>query len=173
MRLRPSLVTLAFIAAVPFVGAAQSAPANDSTMLFRALDLESANKYKEAAPLFRAALRTSSAVSALLGLERVYAELGWADSLLAPLDTLIQRNPRESVYRSVQLRTLQTLGRELDLRRAFERWAKDMPTDPTPYREMARILLQRNQTAAADTVIRRARNALGRANDLQLEIAQL
>jgi len=172
MRLPRSVVALAFIVAVPVVGAQQPAQ-NDSTMLYRALDLESAGKYKDAAPLFRAALRTSSAVSALLGLERVYAELGWTDSLVAPLDTLIQRNPREQVFRSVQLRTLQTLGKEAELRRAFERWAKDMPTDPTPYREMARILLQRNQTAAADTVIRRARNALGRATDLQLEIAQL
>src|SRR4029079_19292363 len=113
------------------------------------------------------------AVSALLGLERVYAELGWSDSLLAPLDTLIRRSPREAVYRSVQLRTLQALGRESELRRAFDKWSHDIPCDPTPYREWARILLQRNQTAAADTVIRRARESLGSTGDLQLEIAQL
>src|SRR5436190_9098119 len=173
MHRRRSLAALALIATFPIVGASQAPASTDSTMLYRALDLEAAGKYKEAVPLFRSALQTASAVSALLGLERVYSELGWADSLVAPVDTLIQRNPKESVYRTVQLRTLQTLGRESELRRAFERWAKDTPTDPTPYREMARILLQRNQTAAADTVIRRARSALGRANDLQLEIAQL
>ena len=173
MRRRRSLVALALIAAFPIAGAAQAPVSTDSSMLYRALDLEAAGKYKEAVPLFRSALQTASAVSALLGLERVYSELGWADSLLAPVDTLIQRNPKEPVYRTVQLRTLQALGKESELRRAFERWAKDTPTDPTPYREMARILLQRNQTAAADTVIRRARSALGRANDLQLEIAQL
>jgi tetratricopeptide (TPR) repeat protein len=145
----------------------------DTTSFYKALELESAGKYKEAAPFFRTALGTSSAVSALLGLERVYAELGWSDSLLAPLDTLIRRNPRETVYRSVQLRTLQSLGREEQLRLAIDRWVRDVPGDPSPYREYARLLLQRGLTASADSVIRQARQALGSTNDLQLEIAQL
>ena len=145
----------------------------DTTAFYKALELESAGKYKEAAPLFRTALNTPSAVSALLGLERVYAELGWSDSLLAPLDTLIRRNPRETVYRSVQLRTLQSLGKEDQLRAAIDRWVKDVPGDPSPYREYARLLLQRGLTASADSVIRQARQALGSTNDLQLEIAQL
>src|ERR1051326_9148718 len=108
---------------------AQSA---DTTAFYRALELESAGKYKDAAPLFRTALNTTSAVSALLGLERVYAELGWSDSLLPPLDALIKRNPHESVYRSVQLRTLQSLGREEQLHAAIDRWIRDVPGDPTP-----------------------------------------
>src|SRR5438105_2821178 len=146
---------------------------DDSTSFYKALELESAGKYRDAAPFFRSALNTSSAVSALLGLERVYAELGWSDSLLAPLDTLIRRSPRETVYRSVQLRTLQSLGREEQLRAAIDRWVKDVPGDPSPYREYARLLLQRGLTASADSVIRQARQALGSTNDLQLEIAQL
>ena len=145
----------------------------DTTAFYKALELESAGKYKDAAPLFRTALNTSSAVSALLGLERVYAELGWSDSLLAPLDTLIRRSPRETVYRSVQLRTLQSLGREDQLRAAIDRWVKDVPGDPSPYREYARLLLQRGLTVSADSVIRLARQALGSTQDLQLEIAQL
>jgi tetratricopeptide (TPR) repeat protein len=149
------------------------AQGQDTTAFYKALELESAGKYKEAAPLFRSALGTSSAVSALLGLERVYAELGWSDSLLAPLDTLIRRNPREMVYRSVQLRTLQSLGREDQLRQAVTRWELEVPGDPSPYREYARLLLQRGLTASADSVIRLARQALGSTNDLQLEIAQL
>jgi hypothetical protein len=112
-------------------------------------------------------------VSALLGLERVYAELGWSDSLLAPLDTLIRRYPKETVYRSVQLRTLQSLGREDQLHVAIDRWVKEVPGDPSPYREYARLLLQRGLTASADSVIRQARQALGSTSDLQLEIAQL
>jgi tetratricopeptide (TPR) repeat protein len=145
----------------------------DTTAFYKALELESAGKYKEAAPLFRTALNTQSAVSALLGLERVYAELGWSDSLLAPLDTLIRRYPKETVYRSVQLRTLQSLGREDQLHVAIDRWVKEVPGDPSPYREYARLLLQRGLTASADSVIRQARQALGSTSDLQLEIAQL
>jgi tetratricopeptide (TPR) repeat protein len=150
-----------------------NAQQQDTTAFFKALELESAGKYKEAAPLFRSALNTPSAVSALLGLERVYAELGWSDSLLAPLDTLIRRNPREQVYRSVELRTLQSLGRDQQLRAAIDRWVKDNPGDPSPYREYARLLLQRGLTASADSVIKLARQVLGSTNDLQLEIAQL
>jgi tetratricopeptide (TPR) repeat protein len=145
----------------------------DTTAFYKALELESAGKYKEAAPLFRTALNTQSAVSALLGLERVYAELGWSDSLLAPLDTLIRRYPKETVYRSVQLRTLQSLGREDQLHVAIDSWVKEVPGDPSPYREYARLLLQRGLTASADSVIRQARQALGSTSDLQLEIAQL
>jgi tetratricopeptide (TPR) repeat protein len=148
-------------------------PTADSTAFYKALDLETSGKYKEAAPLFRAALYSSAGTSALLGLERVYAELGWADSLLAPLDSLIAGNPREPIFRTVQLRTLQSIGRETDLRRAFERWVHDAPTDPTPYREYARILLQRNQSVAADSLMSRARTSLGSTKDLQLELAQL
>src|SRR5213596_2452264 len=109
---------------------AQSTPGqtpNDSAAFFRALDLEGAGKYREAAPLFRQALHSSSAVGALLGLERAYAELHLTDSLLAPLDTLIRQSPAEPIYRSVQLRSLQSLGREAEMNAAFERWVHDAP----------------------------------------------
>ena len=167
------MTTLAVFVLVGTSLASASAQSSDTTAFYKALELESAGKYKDAAPLFRAALGTSSAVSALLGLERVYAELGWSDSLLAPLDTLIRRSPHESVYRSVQLRTLQSLGRDDALRAAIDRWVSEAPGDPSPYREYARLLLQRGMTTSADSVIRQARRALGSTNDLQLEIAQL
>src|SRR2546423_14736411 len=53
------------------------APAPDTMMFYKALDLEAAGKYREAAPLFRSALRSAAVGNALLGLERVYAALGW------------------------------------------------------------------------------------------------
>src|SRR4029077_581679 len=111
-------------------------------------------------------------VNALLGLERVYAELGWTDSLVAPLDSLIVAYPREETYRTVQLRTLDAVGREADLRRALDRWIHDSPSSPTPYREYAKLLLQHNRAAAADSVIARANAALGTTKDLSLEVAQ-
>jgi len=139
---------------------------------YKALDLEAAGKYRDAIPLFRVALRTPAVVNALLGLERAYAELGWSDSLVAQLDTLIGANPKEETYRTVQLRTLQTTGRQADLKRAFDAWTRDMPTSAAPYREYARLLLQKNQSAAADSVLLRARQSLGTTKDLQLELAQ-
>jgi hypothetical protein len=77
-------------------------------------------------------------VNALLGLERVYAELGWSDSLVAPVEALITASPREETYRTVQLRTLQSLGRDVELRRAVDAWVHDMPNSVSPYREYAR-----------------------------------
>ena len=151
---------------------AQAAASPDTMAFYRALDLEAAGKYREAIPLFRAALKTPAAVNALLGLERAYAELGWSDSLVAPLDTLISANPKEETFRTVQLRALQMAGRQAELRRAFDAWAHDMPSSAAPYREYARLLLQKNQSAAADTILLRARQALGTTKDLQLELAQ-
>lgn len=147
-------------------------PLADSSAFYRAMDLEGAGKYREAAVLFRKALSTSTSVSALLGLERVYAELHWTDSLLAPLDTLIRSNPREPIYRSVLLRSLQSLSRIPEQREAFERWVLDAPHDPAPYREYSRLLLQHGQAVRADSILARARTQLGGTGDLQLEVAQ-
>ena len=147
-------------------------PIPDSVAFYRALDLEGAGRHRDAAPLFRQALRTDQRVSALLGLERVYAELQWTDSLLAPVEALVREHPREPVFRSVQLRSLQTLNREADLVAAFERWVRDVPRDPTPYREYARLLLQRGQAQRADTILLRARRELGASGELHLETAQ-
>lgn len=141
--------------------------------VIRALDLEAEGKYREAGVLFRAALRTSPTANVVLGLERVYAELGFSDSLLAPLDTLIAAHPRDPTYRTVQLRTLQILRRDDRLRDAFERWVRAVPRDPTPYREYARLLIQLNRPATADSVVARGRMALGSLKDLEYENAQL
>jgi tetratricopeptide (TPR) repeat protein len=145
----------------------------ESADVMRALDLESAGKNREAADLFRRALRVSPTPGALLGLERVYAELGASDSLLPVLDTLIAQSPRNSLFRSVQLRTLQILRRDDQLRAAFERWVRDVPRDPTPFREYARALIQLGRPALADSVVQLSRRALGSARELAFETAQL
>lgn len=141
--------------------------------VMRALQLENDGKFKEAAALFRAAVRVAPTPNAVLGLERVYAELGMSDSLLAPLDTIITQHPRESIYRTVQLRTLQTLRRDERLRDAFEQWVRAVPRDATPYREYARLLIQLGRAAAADSIVIRGRTALGSLRDLEYENAQL
>src|SRR5688572_18564838 len=174
-RLWAALIVIAgatFPALQPTAHGQQATGRADSTAFYRALDLEGAGKHREAAVLFRQALSGPTAVSALLGLERAYHELQWTDSLLAPLDTLIRQNPRETIYRAVQLRSLQALGRDAEMRAAFDRWLRDMPRNPAPYREYSRLLLQRGQVQRADSVLLRARAELGGTGDLQLEIAQ-
>jgi tetratricopeptide (TPR) repeat protein len=158
---------------LPFLAPVARAQETESPAVMRALDLESAGKYREAAQLFREALRAMPTAGALLGLERAYAELGMSDSLLPVLDSLIVRRPRESLVRGVQLRTLQILRRDEQLRAAFERWIRDAPRDPAPFREYARLLLQVGRSAAADSVVQRGRIALGGERDLEYETAQL
>lgn len=168
---RPSALVLAFVvaAAVPRDARAQE----ESPEVMRALDLESASKFREAAVLFKHSLDAKPTPGALLGLERVYAELRISDSLLPTLDTLIARDPSEGLYRSVKLRTLQLLGRQAALRGAFEEWVAAAPRDPSPYREYARVLIQLGQAAAADTIVRRAGDALGSSRQMEYETAQL
>lgn len=145
----------------------------DSEAFMKALQLESDGKYKDAAPLYRASLYGSNGLNAFLGLERVYAELGWTDSLLAPLDTLIRLHPTDAVYRSGQLRSLQSLGRAPELRAAFDAWTKASPADATPYREYAKILIQANRSTLADSVVKQGKRVLGTIRGLESEVAQV
>ena len=174
-RRRRAAPRLGFLALVllPLAAPRARAQENESPAVIRALDLESSGKYREAAQIFRDVMRTAPTPGALLGLERAYAELGMSDSLLPVLDSLILRRPREPLYRGVQLRTLQILRKDDLLRGAFERWVRDAPRDPAPFREYARLLLQAGRSAAADSVVQRGRAVLGSERDLEYETAQL
>lgn len=169
------LVALAVLLAPPtsLLPPPAGAQAPSDSLVHRAFDLEAAGKPREAAPLFRRALRGSDPSNALLGLERVHAELGWQDSTLKVVEEMIPERPRDAMLRIIKLRTLDALGRDSLARAAFEAWAVAAPRDPQPFREYARVLLQKGRPAAADSVVRRAQLALGSTKDLQLEVAQL
>jgi tetratricopeptide (TPR) repeat protein len=145
----------------------------DSVALPKAMQLEIDGKYHESAKYYRMGLNGAEAENALLGLERVYAELSWTDSLLGPLDTLIRRDPSNHIYRVAQLRSLTTLNRDAALRQAFENWTQAAPKDATPYSEYAKILIQKNRTSTADTIIRQGEKALGSIRGLEMQTAQV
>ena len=171
--IRHNAALIALVAFSPWQARlAAQAPPPDTMAFYRAMELEAAGKFKEAAPLFRSVLHTPAGVNALLGLERVYAELGWSDSLIVPLDSLIAANPKEETYRVVQLRTLDATGHDTELHRAFDKWVRDAPGSAAPYREYAKLLLEHNRAVAADSVIAKAGAALGTTKDLSLEVAQ-
>ncbi len=136
------------------------------------MDLETAGKWREAAVAFRTAL-SQAPVPAVLGLERVYSQIGWTDSIIPIIATLVSEKPREPVFRTVQLRALSSAGRHEQAGRAFESWATDAGRDAAPYREYARLLLDDGRTAAADTVLRRAQRLLGTGRDFAMELGQL
>lgn len=157
-----------------FLAGARTGAQQMGTAEQRGLLLEQDEKYREAATAYREALaQTPSSVMALLGLERVYAQLGWPDSLLPILDRSIAAAPREPALRAAQIRTLRSMGLTERVHQAFDKWTRELPGDAAPYREYARLLLQDGQLRTADSVLQRARTRLGTGRGLELEQAQL
>jgi tetratricopeptide (TPR) repeat protein len=163
------LILVAALLAPTAVCAQQPA---DTSAFYRALNLEGAGQYRQAAALYRAALRGPDGVNAMLGLERAYAELHMTDSLLAPLDSLIAQDPTEAVFRSVQLRAYAMLARDDMVRKSFAAWTGAVPGSVEPYRDYARLLLQSGRAAAADSIIALAGRTLGTTSSLAMELAQ-
>jgi tetratricopeptide (TPR) repeat protein len=163
------------LAAIVFaLSAARSARAQEASALAAGYDAEQRGDWPTAVDSYRKALHAGgNTPAAVLGLERVYAELNHTDSLLPILDTVISQRPRDAVFRSVQLRALRMLGRSDDERAAFERWVHDSPRDATPYRDYARALLEEGKPRTADSVLDRAQRALGSGREFLVETAQL
>ena len=156
------------IALAPPVVRAQAQPG----MPMRAMELEQAGKWREALAAYRAALDESLTAS-VLGIERIYDQLGKRDSMIPLIDTLIAKRPREPTLRTIQLRTLAYLHRDDATAAAFEKWVQFAPREAAPYREYARLLLDEGKSARADTVLQRAQQALGGTRDITVEMAQL
>lgn len=134
---------------------------------------ETNGEMKLAVASYREALAKGDLVPALLGLERVFAQLGWNDSIVPIVDSAVARNPREPIARTMQLRVLRTLRRDAESRAAFADWVRAAPGDIAPYREWARLLLGEGRVATVDSVLDDARRALGSTSGLTVEVAQV
>lgn len=157
------------LSAAPCAAVAQG----QNVLMQRALDLESAGRWRDAVVAWRAVIASGEAAQGVLGLERVFQELGQDDSVLPPLDSALARAPKDRTLRGAQLRVLHTLGRDADARAAFDQWTTLVPNDAVPYREFAGQLLGDGRTAAADSVLQEASRALGGTKLLVIEVAQL
>ncbi|HEU4563953.1 MAG TPA: hypothetical protein VFS05_04855 [Gemmatimonadaceae bacterium] len=154
--------------------ASGAARAQQGNALLRAQELEEKEQYPEAAAAYRQALeQTPASLPAVLGLERVYAQLGRSDSLLPVLDRAIALQPRVAALRAAKLRTMRSLGDPARLRAAFDEWRTAWPRDPAPYREYARMLIDDGFTSQADTVLRMAQTQVGTGRGFEYELAQL
>lgn len=178
MRINRSAVALALVAGaalgvwMPPV-LAQSTDTVGAAYL-RGQDLETRDQYDSAAAAYREALvRMPNSLSAMLGLERVYAQLGRSDSLLPLLDSAIAREPRLTALRAAQLRTLRSLGDHAGMQRAYDSWRRDMPHDTAPYQEYARMLIEDGYTAQADSVLQQGESDAGGGRGFSYEVAQL
>jgi hypothetical protein len=173
LRLRKRHLFLADVVATFVCIAPVFAQDSATSALSRGYDEEQHAQWADAALSYRQALRSGRAEAAVLGLERVYTEMGQVDLLLPVLDSAIADWPRDPILRSAQLRVYRALGRPADERAAFEAWVKDVPHDATAYREYAQLLLEEGRATTADSVLERAERALGSGRELVLETAQL
>ena len=153
--------------------AAQRMPAQSSGSLIRALDLEQRGRNSEAAAAFRDALGGSDMLAALLGLERVYAAMSQSDSLIPIADSLARAHPSETMVQIVRLRVLRYARKPAAATAAFAEWVKRSPSQITPYREYARILLETGDLATADSVIDAAQRVPGADRALAAERARV
>jgi len=136
--------------------------------------LEEKGQFAEAAAAYGEAVqRDPAAVPAILGLERVDAQLGRLEQFLPILERSIAAKPQLAPLREAQMRTIRTIGSREQLRAAFERWRHDAPGDATPAREYARILIADGDTRAADSVLKQAQKDLGTGRGFEYELAQL
>lgn len=169
-----ALLTLGVAAVVQAQVAPTGPPSPGAAALARGLDLENSGKLREAVAAYREAMTDPEhLVAGVLGLERAYSQLGQPDAFLPLLDTLLARRPTQPTLRTVQLRSLVTVRRDEEARRAFDQWVAVAGNDATPYREYARLLLDDQRTAAADSVLQEATRTLGTTRELSAELAQL
>lgn len=169
------LIALLALLLVPHghVTAQQAGMSPADSSLAAAFESEVAGRRQESALAYRTAIQLGAdTTQAIFGLERVYAELGWTDSLPPLLNALIQARPRDANLRGIQLRSLRMSGHPDRAREAFEEWVRLDASDGAPYRSYSRLLLDAGETAAADSILSRARAVLGGGGAVALELAQ-
>ncbi len=170
MRVRAAAMLVALACTVTSRARAQGGGESYS----RAEALEQDSKFAEAAAAYSQSLASDPAsVPALLGLERMDAQLGHLEQFLPVVERAIAAKPELAPLREAQLRTLRTLGQRTQLREAFERWRRDVPGDATPAREYSRILIADGDVRAADSVLRQAQKDVGTGRGFEYELAQL
>lgn len=147
-----------------------------------ALDAEDKGDLKTAARAYREVLQRAlipgnsdgdKVALSLLGLERVWAELGLRDSIIPVVQRVVQLRPTDPVARGIQLRSLVSIGRDDEAKLAFTSWRRAAGNDGAPFREYARLLLQQGRALAADSVLGEAGRLLGSGGALSGEVAQL
>lgn len=155
------------------VGARRSAAQAQPSAVTRAVELEQAGRWRDAIVAWRQVIDGGDAGQGMLGLERVFSQLGQEDSVLAAVNAVLPAQPANRIVRGVQLRMLRAAGRDADARAAFETWVAAVPRDAAPYKEYAVQLISDTRAAAADSVLQRGAAALGSSREFLIEIAQL
>jgi hypothetical protein len=166
---RPARFALQLLAALSL---AKPAAAQDPLM--RGFDLEQQGRLAEAAAAYRGVLAAQpAALGALLGAERVYAELGRRDSTVALVRRALAVDSTNHTFHTVLLRTLQALRDDSGVTAAFDRWTALAPRDPAPYEELARLLIAGGREAQARALVQQGRQRLGDPHAAAAQMGEL
>jgi len=130
---------LAVASALVFAGAGATPSLAQQSAVYRALELEDASRWEEAAALYRAEVTGPEAVQAAFGLERALLTLGRAEELAAVLAELVRTQPVDELIRSMYVRTLLRLERRAAARAVVDEWIAAQPAQPEPYRQLYAI----------------------------------
>jgi hypothetical protein len=150
------------------------ARARGQELLGRAMDLEERGFWREAAAVYVAMLRQDTvSAPALIGLERVFAQMGRRDSVLPYAARAIAADSSNTTAWAVEVRTLRALGRDSVAAAALQRWVAAQPRSDAPYGEWARISLQGGRSGDAADAIALARERLHEPSALAPEMAQV
>jgi len=165
--LRTAIAALALAA-----GAARGALAQDP--LARALDLERQGRYEDAGAAFRLLVaRDPLNPQGLLGVERVYAQVGRRDTILAVVGRALLVDPANAVARTIQLRTARAAGGDPAAAGVIRQWMEAAPGSEAPWRELVRLLIAQGRLEEARAAVDSARARLGDPRRLAPEIAQI
>lgn len=146
-------------------------PSSDELARVRdAAEREAVGDYAAAEALLTGVLALNPrSLSALLVLDRVYQVQGRADAVLPFVRRLLEDDPRSALGHQLLLRAYGALDSLAAVERTGAEWMRVAPRLETPYREVARIWLQRNEPQRALHVLAAGRERIG-ASALALEL---
>lgn len=135
----PGKALLAVAFALVFVGPGVRPSLAQESAMYRALELEDAARWEEAAVLYRAEVRGPEGVQAAFGLERALLTLGRAEELAAVLADLVRAQDVHELIRAMYVRTLLRLERRAAARAFVSEWIAAHPSEPEAYRQLYAI----------------------------------
>jgi len=151
-----------------------SAQVPNDVVLLRALDFERQGRNDDAVAAFRQVLQRDPAnAQALLGAERVYAQLNRRDSTLALAMRALASDRLNNTAWTVRVRTARSLGGETMAAEALGQWMAAAPQSEAPYRELVRTLLAVQRPDDARDAVNAARQRFGDPDRLHPEMAQV
>ena len=163
---RRSLALVLGVSLLPGTGAVAQA-------ISQGFELERQGRLEPAATLYTSILRAEPAnIPALLGLERILPALGRLREL-APFVSQALVTDSGAAVRGLAIRTWTAIGEVDSAAAVARRWAAAAPQDPGPWREWAIALQDHQRLDEARNVLIEGRHAIGRADALAIEMAEL